>query len=136
MATFIVRRLLWLPVLWGAFLALAGLGGALHSGVSAFGAAPGLRVGVALLAGFGLTLCWFQTEARYTIPARHMLLAFASIPVASLVTRALDRLGGQASQSDSGCRSVNPSLVSSLCLAKMFPQIKRRLRRDWGRRPP
>ena len=33
-------------------------------------------------------------------------------------------------------RSVNPSVVSSLCFAKMFPQIKRRLRRDWGRRLP
>ena len=33
-------------------------------------------------------------------------------------------------------RSVNLSLVSSLCFAKMFPLIKRRLRRDWGRRLP
>lgn len=40
---------------------------------------PGVVVAAATLGFFAASLCWFQTEARYTIPARLWLLSFAAV---------------------------------------------------------
>jgi hypothetical protein len=69
----------------GLAMLLAGLGGALLALWRIRGAQRLVVLAAAgTLAYFTLTLCWFHIEARYTIPARLLLLVFAAYAVTQM----------------------------------------------------
>ncbi|MBA2737526.1 MAG: glycosyltransferase family 39 protein [Pyrinomonadaceae bacterium] len=70
----------------GFFVFLSGLIGLLLS-IKNFvhPAAPFVVTAIAIIVFHSITLCWSHTEARYTIPARLFLLAFAAYAIAEFL---------------------------------------------------